>query len=95
MTARAGIRELRQHLSRYVERVKAGESIEVTEHGRLVAVITPASDVESELRGLEDRGLVVRPPALDLSSLALPRRRRRGERRPSDLLAEDRAGGRF
>ena len=42
MAVRAGIHELRQNLSRYVERVKAGETIEVTEHGRgLVAALVP------------------------------------------------------
>ena len=50
MAGRAGIRELRLYLSRYVDRVKAGETIEVTEHGRLVARLTPASDTASELR---------------------------------------------
>ncbi len=41
MADRAGIRELRQYLSRYVDRVKAGETIEVTEHGRPVAALVP------------------------------------------------------
>lgn len=36
-----GIRELRAGLSRYVERVKAGEEIVVTEHGRPVARLLP------------------------------------------------------
>jgi prevent-host-death family protein len=36
-----GIRELRAHLSRYVERVKDGEEIVVTEHGRPVARLVP------------------------------------------------------
>lgn len=42
---RIGIRELRQHASRYLERVKAGEVVEVTERGRLIALLvspTPA-----------------------------------------------------
>ena len=38
---RIGVRELRQHASRYLELVKAGESVEVTERGELVAVLTP------------------------------------------------------
>ena len=38
---RVGIRELRQNLSIYVHRVKAGETLEVTEHGRPVARLTP------------------------------------------------------
>src|SRR4030067_439411 len=32
-----GIRDLRDHLSAYLERVKAGEVITVTEHGRPIA----------------------------------------------------------
>lgn len=39
-----GIRELRQNLSRYVERVKAGEAFTVTERGREVARLTPSGE---------------------------------------------------
>jgi prevent-host-death family protein len=39
-----GVRELRQYLSRYLDRVKAGEAIVVTEHGREVARLIPFSD---------------------------------------------------
>jgi prevent-host-death family protein len=39
--ARVGIRELRQNLSIYVDRVKVGETLEVTEHGRPVAELGP------------------------------------------------------
>lgn len=35
------MRELRQHASRYLDRVKAGETVEVTERGRLVALLVP------------------------------------------------------
>ena len=38
---RIGVRELRQHASRYLDRVKAGETVEVTERGRLVARLVP------------------------------------------------------
>ncbi len=38
---RIGVRELRQHASTYLDRVKVGETIEVTEHGRLVALLVP------------------------------------------------------
>lgn len=39
---RVGIRELRQNLSVYVRRVKDNaETLEVTEHGRPVAVLAP------------------------------------------------------
>ena len=41
--SRVGIRELRQNLSIYIDRVKDGESLEVTEHGHPVAELTPNS----------------------------------------------------
>lgn len=37
MATKVGVRELRDHLSQYLEQVKAGERITVTEHGRPVA----------------------------------------------------------
>ena len=43
MTTRIGVRELRQNASRYLALVKAGETVEVTERGELVAVLTPPS----------------------------------------------------
>lgn len=39
--ARVGVRELRQNLSVYLDRVKAGETLEVTEHGLPVATLGP------------------------------------------------------
>jgi prevent-host-death family protein len=39
--ARVGVRELRQNLSVYLRRIEAGETLEVTEHGRPVARLTP------------------------------------------------------
>ena len=39
--ARVGVRELRQNLSVYLDRVKAGETLEVTEHGVPVARLAP------------------------------------------------------
>jgi len=39
--ARVGVRELRQNLSRYLDRVKTGEALVVTEHGREIARLVP------------------------------------------------------
>jgi len=39
--ARVGVRELRQNLSIYLDRVKNGETLEVTEHGQPVAQLGP------------------------------------------------------
>jgi prevent-host-death family protein len=44
---RIGVRELRQNASRYLARVKAGETVEVTERGVLVARIVPLQPSES------------------------------------------------
>lgn len=38
-----GVRELRQHASKYLEEVAAGESIEITDRGRPVARLVPIS----------------------------------------------------
>lgn len=45
---RVGLRELRQHASRYVDRAAAGESIEITVRGRLVARLVPAGEASWE-----------------------------------------------
>lgn len=52
-----GIRELRQHASRYIDLVKAGESVEVTERGKPVARLVPVKDGRSRLQQLIDEGL--------------------------------------
>lgn len=39
--AEAGIRDLRDHLSRYLERVQAGEELTVTDRGRPIARLVP------------------------------------------------------
>ena len=41
---RIGVRELRQHASRYLARVEQGETIEVTDRGRAVARLVPLVD---------------------------------------------------
>lgn len=54
---RIGLRELRQHASRYIAKVARGETIEVTQRGRLVARIVPA--VEDTWEDLILRGDVI------------------------------------
>jgi prevent-host-death family protein len=55
--AAVGIRELRQNLSRYVERVKDGESFTVTERGREVARLVPSGPPDSPIaRLVAERG---------------------------------------
>jgi prevent-host-death family protein len=39
--AQAGIRELRDHLGRYLELVRDGQEITVTDHGKALARLVP------------------------------------------------------
>jgi prevent-host-death family protein len=41
-----GLRDLRHHTSEVLARVRHGETIDVTEHGRLIARIVPVGDRE-------------------------------------------------
>ncbi len=41
---RIGVRELRQNASRYLARVAIGETIEVTDRGRPIALLVPAHE---------------------------------------------------
>jgi prevent-host-death family protein len=54
---RVGVRELRQNLSVYLRRVREGESLEVTERGRPVAVLAPLRDGAGALDRLVAAGL--------------------------------------
>jgi prevent-host-death family protein len=84
--AEVGIRELRDHLSRYLERVQAGEELTVTDRGRPVALLIPVSEPRAFDRLVTDG--VIEPAA--------PRRRDRPARRVSvtasvsELVAEQR-----
>lgn len=56
---RIGVRELRQNASRYLARVKAGETVEVTERGLLVARLVPVLPSESARDRLVAAGRLV------------------------------------
>lgn len=64
---RVGVRELRQNLSVYLRRVKAGQSLEVTERGRPVARLDPIGD--DPLAHLERVGRIVRRGRGDLGAI--------------------------
>jgi prevent-host-death family protein len=55
---RIGIRELRQHASLYVDLVEKGYTVDVTNRGRLVAHLVPASEPESPLERLMAAGII-------------------------------------
>lgn len=54
---RIGVRELRQHASRYLARVATGETIEVTDRGRIVALLVPTH--QDRWQGLVASGQVL------------------------------------
>ena len=70
---RVGVRELRQNLSVYLRRVKEGEALEVTEHGRTVARLVPAQEHESVLERLIAEGKVTAAHGR-LDDLPMPKR---------------------
>jgi prevent-host-death family protein len=82
----AGIRELRDNLSRYLERVKAGAELTVTEHGRPIARITPIRE-ESRYDALVREGLITPAPVRERS---LPPTRVRPSGSVSELVREQR-----
>jgi prevent-host-death family protein len=56
-----GVRELRDHLSAYLERVKAGEVFTVTEHGRPIAKLVRDDPGSARLLELAAQGRVTLP----------------------------------
>ena len=53
-----GIREAKNRLSEYLRKVKAGERVEITEHGKPIAVITrPRNAADERLEGMIREGL--------------------------------------
>src|SRR5687767_2952768 len=70
--ARVGIRELRQNLSIYVDRVKEGETLEVTEHGQPVAELRPVTRSISRYDQLVAEGKIT-PARRSLKDLPPPK----------------------
>ena len=84
---RVGVRELRRSASAILRRVAAGETVEVTDRGRPVAVLLKT--MPSGLARLEREGLLRRAEMdlLDLRPVRLPP----GATPPSQVLSEGRA----
>jgi prevent-host-death family protein len=82
-----GIRELRQHASRYVRMAKAGQRVAVTERGELVAYLVPAEEPASLLARLEAAGEYV-PPVGSVLDLLPPPPVPSGRRPLSEVVQE-------
>jgi prevent-host-death family protein len=87
--ASVGVRELRQRASELLRRVAAGETIEVTDRGRPVALLTPLPEA-GPLERLRAAG-EVSPPTGDLEELPAPLPLAPGQEPPSVVLARLRA----
>jgi prevent-host-death family protein len=85
-TGRVGVRELRQNLSIYLDRVKSGEVLEVTERGHGVALLTPLPGPATALERLIAAGRATGVTG-DLLALGAPPGKR-ASRRASAALAE-------
>jgi prevent-host-death family protein len=83
-----GVRELRQHASRYLARVEAGEELGVTNNGRLVARLVPVQAAARSREALIDSGVLIsarrRQNLLDVTAAPA----RSPERNLSDVLNE-------
>ena len=76
-----GVREIRQNLSVYLERVLAGEALTITDRGRPVAVLTPLPSGATPMDQLVAAGRATKGKG-DLLNLAPP------PGRPSNRLSE-------
>jgi prevent-host-death family protein len=83
--ATVGVRELRQRASELLRRVEAGETIEVTDRGRPVAVLAPLPG-RSPIERLRAAGDLV-PSQHDLDDLPDPLPLTPGQEPPSSVLA--------
>ena len=86
---RVGTRELKAKLSEYLRRVKAGETIIVTERGQTIGQIVPVKPtLEKRLKALVESGIADWDGRKFLPGK--PVVRNRGSIQVSDLVIEDR-----
>ena len=88
----AGIKEIKNNLSRYLARVKSGEEILITERGKPIARIIRENDKENSIRHalgpLIEKGLVAMPAKPP--GKAPPERIKTTGKPASEMVAEDR-----
>jgi prevent-host-death family protein len=80
-----GVRELRQKASELLRRVEAGETLEITDRGRPVAILAPLPD-EGPLARMRAAGEIT-PATRSLDDLPEPLPLRPGQEPPSSVLA--------
>ncbi|MGH8895546.1 MAG: type II toxin-antitoxin system Phd/YefM family antitoxin [Egibacteraceae bacterium] len=82
-----GVRELRQNLSVYLTRVRAGETLRVTDRGEPVALLTPLPEHADPLSRLAAEGRL-RPATREYSDLLPPLESLPGQRSLSAVVVE-------
>ena len=87
-----GVRELRQRASELLRLVEAGETIEITDRGRAVAILAPLP-ATSPLDRLRASGDII-PATRTLDDLPPPLALSPGQEPPSAVLARLRSGER-
>jgi prevent-host-death family protein len=92
-----GIRELRQHASRYVAMAKAGKRVPVTERGELVAYLVPAHEPTTTFQRLVAAGQVrlAKGNIQDTLASLEPLEAKPGEKPLSEVLREMRDEERY
>lgn len=86
MPERVGVRELRQNLSRWLRRVEAGETFEVTDRGEPVALLVPLRNESDAIRRLAAEGRLAHVGRGNLARLGPPTKH--ASRPISDTLDE-------
>ena len=85
--AEVGIRELKNSLSKYIERVRAGEEVIVTDRGRPVARLSAMDAADDRLADLVAAGVVRAPSS---GERHVPAHRIKAKAPVSELVAEQR-----
>ena len=89
----AGVAKLKAKLSEYLVRVRAGDDVLITEHGRPIAKIVPVSSAGEGLAALEREGLV-RVGSMKLPKGFLDAPRPSAAASAAEALLEERREGR-
>lgn len=84
---RIGVRDLKTHLSAYLEKVQKGHTIIITSHGKPIAQLTPTrEELMDRVKAMQEAGLIawsgrkLRP--------AMPVAVNKGKKQASDIYLE-------
>jgi prevent-host-death family protein len=89
-----GIRELRQHASKWLRKVQEGQSFEITDRGRPVALLVPAPPDDDVIARLAAQGRLTLPKG-SIFDLGPPLPAEPGKPTLSEVLEKMRADERW